>query len=42
MKSAVEEVLNLHFDEIEVVVVLKLLYIGKYFDNILGNIPPPQ
>ena len=42
MKSVVEEVLNLHFDEIELVVVLKSLHVGKYFDKILGTMPPPQ
>ena len=42
LKSVVEEVLNLHFDEIELVVVLKSLNVGKYFDKILGNMPPPQ
>ena len=41
MKSVVE-VLNLHFDEIELVVVLKSLHVGKYFEKILGNMPPPQ
>ena len=42
LKSVVEEVLNLHFDEIELVVVLKSLNVGKYFDKGLGNMPPPQ
>ena len=42
LKSVVEEVLNLHFDEIELVVVLKSLHVGKYFDKILGNMSPPQ
>ena len=42
LKSVVEEVLNLHFDKIELVVVLKSLHVGKYFDKILGNMPPPQ
>ena len=42
LKSVVEEVLSLHFDEIELVVVLKSLHIGKYFDKIFGNIPLPQ
>ena len=42
LKSVVEEVLNLHFDEIELVVVLKSLHVGKYFDKILSNMPPPQ
>ena len=40
--SVVEEVLNFNFDEIELVVVLKSLHVGKYFDKILGNILPPQ
>ena len=42
LKSVVEEVLNLHFDEIELVVVLKSLHVGKYFEKIFGNMPPPQ
>ena len=42
MKSIVEEVLNLHFDENELVVVLKSLHVGKYFDKILVKMPPPQ
>ena len=42
LKSVVEEVLNLHFGEIELVVVLKSLHVGKYFDKILGNMPLPQ
>ena len=35
MKSVVEEVLNL-------VVVLKSLHVGKYFDKIVVKMPPPQ
>ena len=42
LKSVVEEVLNLHVDEIELVVVLKSLHVGKYFDKTLGNMSPPQ
>ena len=42
LKRVVEEVLNLHFDEIELVVVFKALHVGKYFDTILSNMPPPQ
>ena len=42
LKSIVEKVLNLHFDEIELVVVLKSLHVGKYFNKILGNMLPPQ
>ena len=41
LKSVVEEVLNLHFCKIELVVVWKSLYVGKYSDKILGNMPPP-
>ena len=44
LKRVVEEILNLHFDEIEfeLVVVLKSLHVGKYLDKILSNMPPPQ
>ena len=44
MKRVVEEVglLNLHLDEIQLVVVLKSLRVGKYFDKILSNVLPPQ
>ena len=37
-----EEVLNWNFDEIELVVVLKSVHFGKYFDKILGDMPPLQ
>ena len=36
-----EEVLNLHFDEIELVVVVMSLHVGKYCDKNLGNMSPP-
>ena len=42
LKNVVEEVLNLHFDEIELVVVLKSPHVGKYFDKIFrSNVPSP-
>ena len=37
MKSVLEEVRYLHFDEIELVVVLKSLHVKKYFDKIFGK-----
>ena len=37
-----ELLLNIHFDEIELVVVFKSLHVGKYFDKILDHMPPPQ
>ena len=40
MKSLVEEVLNLHFDEIELVVVLKSLHAGKIFWQNFGHYAP--
>ena len=39
LKSVVEEVLNLHCDEIELVVVLKSLHVGKYLDNFQAICP---
>ena len=40
--SVVEKVFNLHFDEIDLVVVFKSLHVGKYLKEILSNMPLPQ
>ena len=40
MKRVEEEVLNCHFGEMELLVVLGRLMGGKYFDNIFGLIGP--
>ena len=40
LKRVVEEVLNLQFDEIELVMLFKSLHVGKYFDQIFSNMPP--
>ena len=35
MKTVVEEVFKCHFNEYELLMVLKSLYVRKYFDKIL-------
>ena len=42
MEDAVEEVLKCHFEENELLMVLKLLWVRKYFDKILDNLTPSQ
>ena len=39
-KTVVEEVLKCHFEGNELLMVLKSLWIRKYFDKILDNLAP--
>ena len=40
LKTVVEEVLKCHFDKNELLMVLKSLWVRKYFDKILVNLDP--
>ena len=42
MKNVVEKVLKCHFDENELLMVLKSLWVRKYFDKILDYLAPSQ
>ena len=42
LKTVVEKVLKCHFDENELLMVLRSIQVRKYFDKIVDNLAPSQ